>query len=202
MTSISVSETVFIALAALSALFSLLILLTGFLWPRVMLSRTRPFSTTVFFISLCDFCVSIFNCLGFPQNNSNLCSFQGFGLLYFPPTSWLWTAMLVFQLRTLIIFKTIHLSMFWMHCICWGVPLLLSFLPLSTNRYGADDAQDGNIPCDLNGNPTTKYIWLDSCSTGVAFFCFLLMAAWTWEIYTYCRRERSGGMNVCKFMYV
>eukprot|EP01036_Dinobryon_divergens_P037773 gene37773-49481_t len=86
--------------------------------------------------------------------------------------------------------------MSWMHCICWSIPLLLSFLPLSTNRYGADDEQDGNIPCDLNGSPSTKYIWLDTCLTGVAFFCFLLMAAWTCEIYIYCRKRSGGGGNL------
>ena len=193
MTSINVSETIFIVLAALSGSFSLLIILTGCFWPRVMLSKSRPFSKTVFFISICDFCVSIFNCLGFPLNNSDQCSIQAAGLFYFSPTSWLWTTMLVLQLKNLITFKTIHVSMFWMHCICWSIPLFFLLLPLSTNGYGTDDTQNGKYPCDLSGNPATKYVWIDTCSTGAAFMCFLLMAFWTWEIYMHCRKK--GGSS-------
>ena len=53
-------------------------------------------------------------------------------------------------------------SMMWIHGICWGIPLVLSLLLLSTNLYGMDDYASGDIPCDLSGNYPSKFIWLDS----------------------------------------
>ena len=184
---ISDLEIIFISFAAISASFSFTILLTGLLWPNVLLSKSRPFSTTVFFISLSDFCVSIMNCLGFPLNGTLQCSIQAFGLFYFPCASWLWTVMLVFQLKTLIISKHLQISMSWIHVICWVVPLVLSLLPLSTNQYGTDDYGNGNLTCDLWGNTTTKFIWLDLSSSGAALVCIILMAIWTFKIYAHFR---------------
>ena len=69
------------------------------------------------------------------------------------------------------------------HVFSWGIPLVLSLLPLSTNSYGTDDFASGNLTCDLWGNVTTKFIWLDICATGAAMLCFVLMANWSVEIY-------------------
>ena len=184
-------QNVFIALAALSGFCSLTVVLTGLIWPTFMLSKSRPFSTVIFFISLSDLLASAINCLGFPQNGTNICSFQAFGYLYFIPASWLWTLMLVYLLRTLIIYKTIHLTLNWMHVICWSVPVIPAFLPLTTNPYGQDDSLNGNTPCVLGGNPTTKFLWITSCDTGLAFICFVLMTIWTVQIYKYASVSSS-----------
>ena len=189
---ISVDEIIFILLAALSASFSLIVVLTGLLWPTTLLSKSRPFSTIVFFISLSDFCCSIMNCLGFPLNGTLQCSIQAFGLFYFPLASWLWTVMLVYQLRTLLILKSLHISISWIHVICWGIPLVLSLLPLSTNPYGMDDFASGDVACNLSGNETTKFIWLDICSTAAAIVCFVLMAFWSVEIYLHFRQAEDA----------
>ena len=193
---ISVDEIIFISLSALSASFSLTVLLTGLLWPTTLLSKSRPFSTIVFFISLSDFCFSIMNCLGFPLNGTLQCSIQAFGVFYFPLSSWLWTVMLVYQLRTLIILKSLHISMSWIHVICWGIPLILSLLPLSTNPYGMDDFSNGNLTCDLSGSASTKLIWLDLCSTAAALMCFILMAIWSVEIYLHFRQAEDAAREM------
>eukprot|EP01035_Chromulina_nebulosa_P062890 gene62890-86019_t len=198
---ISVGEIIFISLAAMSAAFSLTILLTGLFWPGALLSKSRPFSTIVFFISLSDFCFSIMNCLGFPLNGTLQCSIQGFGVFYFPFASWLWTVMLVYQLRTLIISKSLHISMIWIHGICWGIPLILSLLPLSTNHYGTDDVSNGNLTCDIQGNVTTKFIWLDLSSSAAAIICLILMAIWSIEIYFHFRKAEDA-MREMSFLNV
>ena len=180
-----VYEEIYIFLAFLSALFSLMVVLTGLIWPGIMLSKSKPFSTIVFFISFADFCGSILNCLGFPSNGSDMCSLQACGSLYFAPASWLWSMVLVYQLRTLIIFKSINLSMKWLHFICWSIPLIPTFLPLTTNPYGQDDSLNGSAPCVLGGNSTTKFIWLNTTKSGLAFLCFFFMIIWTIEIHLY-----------------
>eukprot|EP01035_Chromulina_nebulosa_P036418 gene36418-49056_t len=193
---ISAAEIIFISLAAMSAAFSLVILLTGLFWPGALLSKSRPFSTIVFFISLSDFCLSIMNCLGFPLNGTLQCSIQGFGLFYFPLASWLWTVMLVYQLRTLIILKSLHISMMWIHGICWGIPLILSLLPLSTNQYGMDDYASGDVACNLSGNVKTKFIWLDLCISAAAIGCLMLMAVWIVEIYLHFRKAENAAREM------
>ena len=184
------NEFIFIFLSAISAVFSLLVVLTGIIWPNYMLSKNRPFSAVIFFISFSDLFASIFNCFGFPQSGTELCSAQAFGYLYFIPSCWLWTLLLVFLLRTVIIHKCIQLSFTWMHCICWSIPLIPTFAPLSTNRYGQDDSLNGNAPCVFGGNVNSKYIWIVTCDTGLAFLCFVLMIIWSIEIYLFLLKSK------------
>lgn len=176
-------EDFFIFLASLSAFLSSLVVLTGLIWPGIMLSKCKPFSTIIFFISFADCCGSIINCLGFPQNGSSICSIQACAALYFAPASWLWSLVLVYQLRTLIIFKSIQLSMKWTHFICWSIPLLPTLLPLTTNSYGQDDSINGSIPCVLGGDRTTKFIWIGATNVGIAFLSFVFMVIWTIQIH-------------------
>ena len=136
------------------------------------------------------------NCLGFPLNGTLQCSIQAFGVFYFPLSSWLWTVVLVYQLRTLLILKSLHVSMSWFHGICWGIPLVLSLLPLSTNPYGMDDYANGDLVCSVSGNVTTKFIWLDLCVSAAAIVCFILMAFWTVEIYLHFRKAEDAAREM------
>ena len=196
----NVYEEIFILLASFSTFLSLLVILTGVIWPGIMLSKSKPFSTILFYTSLADFCSGIVNCLGFPTSGSEICNVQAFGTLYFSPASWLWTLMLVYQLRTLIIFKSINLSMRWMHLICWSIPLIPAFLPQTTNSYGQDDSLNGVAPCILGGDSTTKYIWINTTKTGLAILCFLMMLIWSVEIHLYiCKCNGDSGREVSLF---
>ena len=185
-------QTPYIALGALSALLSCFVVLTGLIWPKYMLSKNRPFSTIIFFISFCDFCGSILNCLGFPSNGL-ACEFQACGYLFFFPASWLWTLMLVYQLRTLIIYNNIRLSVNTMHFICWSIACIPALFPLTTNPYGQDDNLEGNTTCTLGGNIRTKFIWKTVSVSGLAFLCFVLMTFWCVEILKFC--YKTGGEN-------
>ena len=171
-----VVEIVYISFSAVSACLSFAVVLTGLFWPGLMLSKCRPFSNILFFISLCDFLGSISNSFGFPPNGSQLCSAQSFFYLYFIPASWIWTLLLVYQLRTLILFKTLYISRKSMHIICWSIPLIPALLPLSTNYYGQDDGLNEASHCALGGNVRLKFLWMITCDTGLAFICIVLMA--------------------------
>ena len=178
----NIPEIIFIASSAFSAVFSLVVVVTGILWPRFMLSKNKPFSTMIFYISCCDLLGSSSNCIGFPQRGSVFCSVQGFFFLYFIPASWLWTTMLVYQLRNLILFRKIRLTMTQVHAICWSIPLITSCLPLTTNPYGQDDFVDGYAPCVLGGNTFSKLLWISTCDTGLSFILVVLMAVWSYQI--------------------
>jgi len=182
----AIGAIIYTSFSAVSAAFSFSVVLTGLFWPGMMLSKCRPFSNILFFISLSDFLGSVANSFGFPPNGSKLCSAQSFFYLYFLPASWLWTLLLVYQLRTLILFKSLNLSLKWMHIICWTIPLIPTLLPLSTNEYGQDDGLNEASPCVLGGNEKMKFLWIIASDTGLAFICFVLMAIWSAEIFKFC----------------
>jgi hypothetical protein len=150
------------------------------------------------FISLSDFIGSIGCSFGYPEEGTMLCSAQGFLYLYFFPASWIWTTILVYQLRTLIIKKELKLSLLSMHCLGWLIPLIPSVLPLTDLQYGQDDMNNLISPCTFRqDNGLTyfvKYYWLVSCDAGLGVLCALIMTYWTVETYRYC--SKAGGVGV------
>lgn len=151
-------ENLFILFGSISFALSSLVVLTGLVFTSMLQSR-NIFSYCLFFISLCDMVGSIVYILGFPRNGTIVCEFQAFLFVFVVPSSWLWTAALVFQLRCAVIYKRIWLSATSLHLIVWGLNLLLTLLPLSTNAYGQDDAVI-DTTCDFRGNKRFKDVWL------------------------------------------
>lgn len=81
-------EMAYMLFAYFSALCSGLIVLTGVVFPSMMLTTSRPFSHIIFFISLSDMVGSISQGFGFPDSGSTICSVQAFLFLFFMPSSW------------------------------------------------------------------------------------------------------------------
>ena len=93
--------------------------------------------------------------------------------------------MLVYQLRNLIMFKILSVTMTQVHAICWGIPLITSLLPLTTNPYGQDDFIDGVVPCVLGGDRTTRLLWISTTDSGLSFMLVILMTIWLVQIHRY-----------------
>lgn len=167
--------SLYVAISALSTAASSTVVLTGILFQNLMLSRYRPFSQIIFYISLCDMMGSAANCLGFPANGSTACTTQAFIFMYFFPASWLWTIMLVYQLRCVALTNKIWLSMKWLHIICWTLPIVPSILPLTTNSYGQDDYVQGMETCTYGGNQIKSDVWIIITLYGSALLCFCVM---------------------------
>jgi hypothetical protein len=107
----------FSALASLSAASSGLVVLTGLLTHSRTFSFSRPFSHTIFFISLSDCIASLACSLGYPEHSSLMCHIQSFFLVMFFPATWIWSSLLIFQLRNIIVNKSKSLSIYSMHAI-------------------------------------------------------------------------------------
>lgn len=183
-------EIVLITGGVISALFSGSVVLTGIVFSKTMLSRTHPFSNMIFFISLCDMLGSIAMSLGYPDSDE--CKVQSFFLLFFFPASWLWTTCLVYQLRSMMFYKKLHLSMFTLHCICWSVSLLVALLPLSQNQYGEDDDLEDRSVCYLaSTDKHRKFWWLFGLYFGVLLVCVLLMLVWLISSYRLATAMRT-----------
>lgn len=177
------AENLYVLFSAISAGFSGCVVLTEIIFPGVLLSESRPFSTLIFFISLTDFGGSVGNALGFPLNGSAACTAQAFITLFLFPASWFYTTALVWQLRCALIVKNSTVEMNLIHFTIWPLSFLLSLLPLSTNTFGEDDAYSGESPCNIGGNSQDANAWLLSTFLGVLLFCFVFMAAVTIETF-------------------
>lgn len=180
--NISVEEFVSQAFAALGALFSGSIVLTGFVFPKMMLNpKHRIFSHIIFCISLSDFIVDIAFSFGYPIDVSKTkCKSQSFLTLMFSASSWLWTVLLIFQLRCVMVKRCVWLQSTWMHLIAWGGGLIVALLPLSNPRlsYGQDDGiYKGKTPCILRSGQNFVLFgeWLLGDFVSVALICFLIM---------------------------
>lgn len=186
---------IFSAFAQLATIASGSVVLTGILFPSLLLNVERPFSYAVFFISLTDLMASFGSTLGYPTHNGPKCTIQTILTFYFYPASWIWTTLLVYQLRYLIIFKALGISIRKMHFIAWTIPFIPLLLPLSYDNmsYGTDDAVAGLGSCGFH-NPDherAKYVWVLCLYWGMAFLSFILMAMWIWEVYRYLKVEAA-----------
>lgn len=182
----------------LSTVCSGSVVATGLIFYKTMLNRTHPFSNMIFIISLCDMLASIAMSFGFPARGDSHCHAQAFMLFFFFPASWLWTTALVYQLRCMMFYKKLKLSMFSLHCICWGIALIVSLVPLSENDYGEDDDLSGRTVCLLKSSrKQRKFWWLFGVFYGVLISCILLMSGWM--ISAYLQIQRMRGMAFTDF---
>mmetsp|Transcript_4004 Transcript_4004/g.6297 ORF Transcript_4004/g.6297 Transcript_4004/m.6297 type:complete len:325 (-) Transcript_4004:482-1456(-) len=179
-------EDIFVTCAIVSSSLSTLVVLTGIVFPRLMLGRNHPFSNIIFFISLSDLGASIANCFGYPEDGqSALCQAQSFMIAFFFPASWAWIAALVYQLRCMLLFKRLYLSVETLHVICWSVGVLTSILPLSQNEMGEDDEESGDGVCIYRNTDSeeTKFLWVLFLFYGVFFILLLAMTTWLVSVF-------------------
>lgn len=73
------------------------------------------------------------------KDGTFLCWFQGISLNWFPLSSAFWVVVIALQLQVLINGQPLSQNYNRYHIICWGVPFLVSILPLTTNTYGKGD---------------------------------------------------------------
>ena len=190
-------EIVSIAFASLSAACSTSIVLTGLVFPSMMLSPLHPFSNMLFMIALCDSISSIGYSLGFPLNGSTLCTTQAFLTWFFTPASWLWSSALVYQMHCIIVDKKLHLSMTHLHIIIWTLCCLIAFLPLIQVRYGQDDDSNGYIFCfsKCTGNEMDCYLWEIGLYQATLQISIITMIAYLCKIWRYLHNQKDDGVG-------
>jgi len=165
--------------AVISICSSLSILCTAALFP---IMRRKMFFQIICYISLAD---TVGNTLYInpnrPVDGSIMCSIEGFLHLYCYPVSWLWSTMLMYFLYSLAFEGKLPLSYNVIHMACWGIPLVLTLLNLTTNSYGHPSDYTKYEVCSISGNMYTGEIWHDTTYYGVWLLCVIAM------IFMYCR---------------
>ena len=186
-------DEIFKRFAQISSFFSLSIIVSGLVFPHVLLTFKRPFSYAIFWTSVADFLGSIGGTFGYASPGDGKCVLQSILRLYFYPASWIWILILVYQLRNLLIFKELGLKPREMHLIAWLVPLIPLLLPFSSGNmsYGTDDRVSGQYPCSWSSNhEASKYVWIIAVYWGLVLFCFSIMLFWIYSVYNYFQVEK------------
>ncbi|KAJ1440522.1 hypothetical protein B484DRAFT_443427 [Ochromonadaceae sp. CCMP2298] len=199
--------TVVVAVSVFSCFCSACVIFTIMFFPQM---RRGPFHQVIMYMSVADLGMNITSSFGFPANGSVLCWVQGSVQNFFAISGWFWTTLLAYRVYTLITHTRTKTSdsdnppmgtsimgisgiipllpalpIPNAHLIGWGLPALLSALPLITNNYGSPDNSKQWCQMVRRGqNP----IWLTVFWSYASFFawlfiCILLMLVWMVRIW-------------------
>lgn len=136
--------------------------------------RNKAYNKIILYVIISDFFVSIGTSFGIEKGDTFQCSLQAFLTTAFPLCSIFWTTV-TFYLFYLAIKNrksSKHVFMY-LHCICWGLPIVLAVLPfLSGLRYGVKEESEHEW-CSIS-NPNDVPAWQ------LTFWTFASFYFWIW----------------------
>eukprot|EP01032_Pedospumella_encystans_P020686 gene20686-23494_t len=148
-----------------------LIVLTYLFFPNL---RKLRYVELVFYVAINDLMASIGMTFGPSENGSAECWYQGLSSTGNYLSSVFWTSLITYQMYQVVVNEgKVVKNMFYVHCFCWGVPLLLTFIPLSTSTYAnPDDEATWCFVADRhNSPPWSQLFWFI-----VSFYAWLWLA--------------------------
>lgn len=138
------------------------------------------FNKIIYFICSCDLFASLGMALGHPRDDSTKCWVQAIVTNIFPVAGVFWTTILSYMVY-MNVYKQSPIDVFsWeCYCVCWGTPIILTLLPLTTNSYGYE------------GNANSGWCFIDersdSPSWTLTFWVALSFYFWMWgALVLYC----------------
>ncbi len=193
-------ELAVILISVVSCMFSMFVMLTYFMFPEM---RRKLFMKLIFHMSLADFGMNVVSAFGFPPNGSALCWIQGICQIYFAASSWLWTTVLSYSVYSIMRYERLYLSENYAHLLCWGLPLIMALVPISTSNYGAPDPDyQWCIWVSRAGTPNWTFaFWTYVSFFGWFFLCVFLMVVWTVLIFIRLVWQKTIMSDVVKKTY-
>jgi len=142
-----------IVFAILSFVTTLLSMIVFMALP--LATRNRSFMSCIWYIFTANIFASIPTLIVKPANKSFECDIQAFMFTYFSLVLIFWATVLCVLMWSIFVkMKVFPVDTWYMKCLCFGVPALLTSLPLTTEEYGLDKMDDW---CGLEVGPNTPY---------------------------------------------
>jgi hypothetical protein len=154
-----------------SAIGCTVIVLTYVLFPKL---RKLRYVELIFYVALNDLMASIGMALGPSENGTAACWYQGLSSTGSYLSSVFWTSVITYQVYEVVVKEgKVLKDMATIHKVCWGLPLFLTFIPLSTSTYNnPDDEATWCFVADRRGSPPwSQLFWFI-----VSFYMWLWMA--------------------------
>ena len=106
--------------------------------------RKKNINKIVFYISISQIGSSVGTMLGQPYNGTPECYTQALFTNIFPYVYTFWTTIAAYMLyRVVHNLNPIDIDSTFIQCACWGIPVILSLLPLTTDTFGNEDTDWG-----------------------------------------------------------
>jgi hypothetical protein len=142
----------------------------------------KPSTVAVFYMFISNMLTSFGSLTGAPADGSGACWFEGIVTNIFTLSSVLWTAVLTLMLYSLLVSKHPMKVTLLTHAICWGIPLLATFLPFIDSTYGSPGgAEDWCWVVTTDDAPA----WVPVLWYWLSFYAWLWLAFAT-TIVTFC----------------
>ena len=127
----------------LSIIGSLSVIIT-FIWNPLL--QHKQVNKIICCVSTCDFFFAIGTLIGRPHDGTWLCWIQSGMTTYFSLVAIFWTTIIAIILYHLVhnshsVIKNKPFHSWKVHMVCWCLPLILTFAPLSTNSFGNPDGK-------------------------------------------------------------
>ena len=138
--------------SSISIFSSFCVLLTS-LFPHL---RNRLYIKIILYLSLSNLLSSLGSVFGYAADKSAACYWEGVATNLFPIASVFWTLKITIILFDIIEYGKISELDYKTHVMCWGFPILVSFLPFINASYGAPD---GSGWCFVIPNDPESKMW-------------------------------------------
>lgn len=168
--------------------------------------QKTTFHRIIFYISICDLFSVIGFILGFPKEDSILCWLQALLTNIFPVSSVFWITIISYMLYINVFRRenSNELLSWKVYLVCWIFPILISFLPLTTNKFGPLNKRSGMCFIDTRKNSPdwtvsfwvvfSFYFWIWA-AIGIYFLLFILLSIKVNEIYRLYQEETNPMSN-------
>ena len=120
---------------------------------------------------------NVFITIGYRPTGA-ICTLQGVMVYSFLRASWMWTLILSYHLYVLVCKRQLLKIAIWkLHVFVWGITIVLTLLPLSTNRYNTNPGYAEREVCYIDGGTNALYanIWAVVCVVLPLTICTILM---------------------------
>ena len=138
--------------SSISIFSSICVLLTS-LFPHL---RNRLYIKIILYLSLSNLLSSLGSVFGYAADKTAACYWEGLATNLFPIASVFWTLKITIILFDIIEYGKLSELDYKTHIICWGFPLIVSFLPFINASYGAPD---GSGWCFVIPNDPESKMW-------------------------------------------
>jgi len=159
------SSVIMTVVSSVSIAFCLPVILTALL-PAL---RDQVYIQVVVYIQISNLLAAIGTVYGYVPARSLACTFQGILASLFPLASVFWTTFISYLVYRLLLHDHLVEIDYKTHLVCWGLPIILTFLPYINATYSTTD--DGF--CEYVPNAEGSIFWSE-------FWYWFGFYVWIW----------------------
>jgi hypothetical protein len=175
-------------ISTLSSIGSLSVVFSIFYFRKHLLDK--PSMRVLLYMFISNLLTSLGSLMGYPENQSAECWFQGIVTNIFTLSSILWSVVITGMLYVMLVAKFQFEITPLTHAICWGLPVFATFIPFVNSTYGSEDP-DWCWVIDTSFSPDwaplvwywiSYYLWIWSSFVAIVVLFIMMRRRYTQEL--------------------